>query len=55
MSRATEHLRRDARAWFGVLVIALMVFAALGAPAIARHDPTAIDLINGLQGPSSTH
>jgi ABC-type dipeptide/oligopeptide/nickel transport system permease subunit len=55
MSRATNHLRRDARAWFGVLVIVLMVFAAVAAPVIARHDPTEIDLINGLQGPSAGH
>ena len=55
MSRATAHLRRDVRAWFGVLVVLLMVVAALAAPAIARHDPTAIDLINGLQAPSGQH
>src|SRR4051812_42726012 len=55
MSRATMHLRRDARAWFGVLVIVLMVLAAVGAPIFARHDPTAIDLINGLQAPSANH
>ncbi|HJQ20835.1 MAG TPA: ABC transporter permease [Gemmatimonadaceae bacterium] len=55
MSRATMHLRRDARAWFGVLVIVLMVLAAIGAPVFARHDPTAIDLINGLQPPSPNH
>lgn len=55
MSRATSHLRRDARAWFGVLVVLLMVLAAMAAPLIARHDPTAIDLTNQLQGPSPTH
>lgn len=55
MSRATSHLRRDARAWFGVLVVLLMVVAAIAAPLIARHDPTAIDLTNQLQGPSPTH
>lgn len=55
MSRATAHLRRDARAWFGALVIVLMVLAAIAAPLIARHDPTAIDLINGLQPPSTHH
>ncbi len=55
MSRATEHLRRDGRAWFGVLVVLLMVAAALAAPLIARHDPTAIDLVNQLQRPSSAH
>lgn len=55
MSRATSHLRRDARAWFGVLVVLLMVIAAIAAPLIARHDPIAIDLTNQLQGPSPTH
>jgi ABC-type dipeptide/oligopeptide/nickel transport system permease subunit len=55
MSRATNHLRRDGRAWFGLLVIVLMVVAALAAPLISRHDPTAVDLINQLQGPSASH
>ena len=55
MSRATQHLKRDARAWFGVLVVLLMVIAALAAPLIARHDPTDVDLINQLQGPSAEH
>lgn len=55
MSRATGHLRRDARAWFGVLVIVVMVVAAVAAPLFARHDPTAIDLINQLRPPSASH
>jgi ABC-type dipeptide/oligopeptide/nickel transport system permease subunit len=55
MSRASEHLRRDARAWFGMLVILLILVAAIAAPLIARHDPTAIDLINQLQKPSGDH
>jgi ABC-type dipeptide/oligopeptide/nickel transport system permease subunit len=55
MSRATEHLRRDTRAWFGMLVIFLILVAAIAAPLIARHDPTAIDLTNQLQGPSGAH
>lgn len=55
MSRATRHLRRDGRAWFGVAVILLLVVAAIAAPLFARHDPAAIDLINQLQGPSSRH
>jgi ABC-type dipeptide/oligopeptide/nickel transport system permease subunit len=55
MSRATEHLRRDGRAWFGMLVILLILVAAIAAPLIARHDPTAIDLTNQLQGPSGAH
>jgi ABC-type dipeptide/oligopeptide/nickel transport system permease subunit len=55
MSRATGHLRRDGRAWFGVAVILLIVIAAIAAPLLARHDPAAIDLTNQLQGPSSRH
>jgi ABC-type dipeptide/oligopeptide/nickel transport system permease subunit len=55
MSRATEHLRRDGRAWFGVFVVLLMIVAAVAAPLIARHDPTDVDLINQLQGPSAQH
>ena len=55
MSRATRHLKRDGRAWFGVAVILLMVLAAMAAPLLARHDPAAIDLTNQLQGPSGHH
>ena len=55
MSRVTQHLRRDGRAWFGVVVILLIVLAAVAAPLIARHDPTKIDLINQLQAPSAEH
>ena len=55
MSRATAYLRRDARAWFGVLVILAIIVMAIAAPLIARHDPTEIDLINQLTGPSSEH
>ena len=55
MSRATAHLRRDARAWFGVAVIFAIVLMAIAAPLIARHDPTRIDLINQLTGPSPDH
>lgn len=55
MSRALGHLRRDGRAWFGAAVVFFMVVAAVAAPLIARHDPTDIDLVNGLQAPSATH
>ena len=55
MSRATEHLRVDGRAWFGTLVILMILVAAIAAPLIARHDPTAIDLVNQLQRPSASH
>ena len=55
MSRTMEHLRRDGRAWFGVVVVLLIILAAIAAPLIARHDPTAIDLTRGLEAPSATH
>mgnify|MGYP003578274660 FL=1 len=55
MSRAMQHLRRDARAWFGIVVIVLMVVAAIGAPLVARYDPADVDLINQLQPPSAEH
>ena len=55
MSRTSQHLKRDGRAWFGLGVVLLIIFAALAAPLIARHDPKAIDLINQLQPPSASH
>ena len=55
MSRASAHLKRDGRAWFGFGVIVLMAVAALAAPLIARHDPTTIDLIHQLERPSGAH
>ena len=53
--RATRALKRDARAWFGVSVIALLVLIAVLAPLVSGHDPLRIDLVNQLQGPSPTH
>jgi ABC-type dipeptide/oligopeptide/nickel transport system permease subunit len=55
MSRATERLKRDRRAWFGGGVIVLLAALAIAAPFVARHDPTGVDLINSLQAPSGTH
>ncbi|MBA3890939.1 MAG: ABC transporter permease [Gemmatimonadaceae bacterium] len=55
MSRTTERLRRDPRAWFGLSVVLLMVLAAIGARWVARHDPFLIDLAGQLQGPSWEH
>jgi ABC-type dipeptide/oligopeptide/nickel transport system permease subunit len=54
-SRAARRLRRDSRAWIGVVVVVLMVLAALLAPVVARHDPTAIDLAGQLRPPSAEH
>ena len=55
MSRATERLKRDRRAWFGGGVVVLLVLLAVAAPLVARHNPIAVDLINSLQPPSWDH
>ncbi|MEO7711705.1 MAG: ABC transporter permease [Gemmatimonadaceae bacterium] len=53
--RVKRALRGDARAWFGVCVIVLIVLLAVLAPLVSLHDPLRIDLVNQLQGPSPTH
>ena len=55
MSRATERLKSDKRAWFGGGVIVLLVLLAVSAPLAARHDPFGVDLINSLQPPNVNH
>ncbi len=55
MSRATDQLKTDKRAWFGGGVIVLLALMAVAAPIFARHDPFGVDLINSLQGPSFAH
>ena len=55
MSRATERLRSDRRAWFGGGVIVLLALLAIAAPIVARHDPFGINLINSLEPPSLRH
>ena len=55
MSRATERLRSDRRAWLGGGVIVLLALLAIAAPIVARHDPFGIDLINSLEPPSAHH
>lgn len=55
MSRATDRLRTDRRAYFGAGVIVLLVLLAIFAPLVARHDPTGVDLINSLEPPSISH
>ncbi|HVA58406.1 MAG: ABC transporter permease [Gemmatimonadaceae bacterium] len=54
-TRPRAVLRRDPRAWFAVGVIALLAFAAVAAPLVARHDPLAIDLRAQLLPPSGSH
>jgi ABC-type dipeptide/oligopeptide/nickel transport system permease subunit len=55
MSRATQRLRRDPRAWIGIGVVTLLVLMAIAAPLIAGHDPLAIDLVRSLESPSRSH
>ncbi len=50
-----HRLRRDNRAIVGLAVVVLLVAAAILAPLIARYDPTAIELVNQLAAPSSSH
>jgi ABC-type dipeptide/oligopeptide/nickel transport system permease subunit len=55
VSRATDRLRTDRRAWFGAGVIVLLVLLAIAAPLVARHDPSGIDLVDSLLPPSRSH
>jgi ABC-type dipeptide/oligopeptide/nickel transport system permease subunit len=48
-------MRRDPRAMLGALLLAALVVGAIAAPLLTRYDPTAIDLGQQLQRPSSTH
>jgi len=57
-----EHRRGFRRRWYrtpsfvaGASILALIVLAALAAPLITQHDPTAQDLLHTLDGPSSSH
>jgi peptide/nickel transport system permease protein len=47
--------RGDHRTWLGGGLIALLLALAIMAPLVARHDPFAVDLVNGLQPPSAQH
>ena len=53
--RVASLLRRDARAWFGGVVVLLLVVSAIAAPLLARYDPRAIDLVRQLEAPSTAH
>jgi ABC-type dipeptide/oligopeptide/nickel transport system permease subunit len=55
VSRATDRLKSDKRAWFGGGVIVLLIVLAVAAPLFARHDPFGIDLVNSLAPPSPSH
>ena len=54
-SRAWERLLRNRLAVVGLAVIALLAAAALFAPLIAPHDPSAQDVLNARQDPSLEH
>jgi len=53
--RVKRALRSDARAWFGISVVVLLVLLAILAPLVAHQDPLRIDLVHQLQGPSWQH
>ncbi len=48
-------MRRDALAWAGGIVLALLAVVAAAAPWIAPHDPLAVNLPEALLGPSAAH
>lgn len=53
--RFLQPLLRQRSAMAGFAIIAVYVFAAVFAPWLATHDPTAQDLMASLQGPSAAH
>jgi peptide/nickel transport system permease protein len=48
-------IRRQPLAAVGILLLATFVLAGLTAPVLAPHNPSAIDLLHRLQGPSPAH
>ena len=50
-----RRLARDGRTRLGLAVVVLLVFAAVAAPLVARHDPVHIDLLRQLERPSAEH
>ncbi len=53
--RFLQPLLRQRSAMAGLAIIAIYIFAAVFAPWLATHDPTAQDLMASLQGPSAAH
>lgn len=53
--RLLQPLLRQRSAMVGLAIIAVYVIAAVFAPWLATHDPTAQDLMASLQGPSAAH
>jgi peptide/nickel transport system permease protein len=50
-----RQLVADRTALAGLVIVAVVVVVALAAPVLAPQDPTAQDVTNRLQGPSSAH
>jgi peptide/nickel transport system permease protein len=50
-----RQLVADRTALAGLVIVAVVLLAALGAPLLAPHDPTAQDVLNRLQSPSAAH
>lgn len=50
-----EFWNRNLLLFIGIFIVGGMTLAALLAPLIAPHDPTALDIANLLQGPSMSH
>ncbi len=53
--RFLQPLLQQRSAMAGLAIIAFYIFAAVFAPWLATHDPTAQDLMAALQGPSAAH
>ncbi len=53
--QALRRLRRHHLAVIGVLVLAIFILLAIGAPVVARVGPDAIDLLARNQGPTAKH
>lgn len=53
--RFLQPLLQQRSAMAGLAIIAFYIFAAVFAPWLATHDPTAQDLMASLQGPSAAH
>jgi ABC-type dipeptide/oligopeptide/nickel transport system permease subunit len=52
---ALRRLLADPNAALGLALVVLLILAALLAPALAPHDPTAISLAAAYRGPSGDH
>src|SRR4029453_2395479 len=52
---ALRRLLADANAALGLALVVLLILAALLAPALGPHDPTAISVATAYRGPSGDH